>query len=94
MIYRVYMKQRKEAMKGSRSGATILLITVIPGGFLLHLSSGIVISLAHGYIWDKSNENKAILATIKSYLDNLQNGLRALPLLPQGALNSACETPG
>jgi hypothetical protein len=84
------------AMKGlSRSGATILLITVIPGGFLLHLSSGIVISLAHGYIWDKSNENKeAILATIKSYLGNLQNGLRALPMLPQGALNSACETPG
>jgi hypothetical protein len=79
------------AMKGlSRSGATILLITVIPGGFLLHLSSGIVISLAHGYIWDKSNENKeAILATIKSYLGNLQNGLRVLPLLPQGALNSA-----
>jgi hypothetical protein len=84
------------AMKGlSRSGATILLITVIPGGFLLHLSSGIVISLAHGYIWDKSNENKeAILATIKSCLGNLQTGLRALPLLPQGALNSACETPG
>jgi hypothetical protein len=84
------------AMKGlSRSGATILLITVIPGGFLLHLSSGIVISLAHGYIWDKSNENKeAILVTIKGYLGNLQNGLRALPLLPQGALNSACETPG
>ena len=83
-------------MKGlSRSGATILLITVIPGGFLLHLSSGIVISLAHGYIWDRSNENKeAILATIKSYLGNLQNGLRVLPLLPQGALNSACETPG
>ena len=44
------MKQRKEAMKSSRSGATILLITVIPSGFLLHLSSGIVISLAHSYI--------------------------------------------
>ena len=35
------------ALEGlSRSGAIVLLITVIPGGFLLHLSSGIVISLA------------------------------------------------
>jgi hypothetical protein len=35
------------ALKGlTRSGASILLITVIPGGFLLHLSSGIVVSLA------------------------------------------------
>jgi hypothetical protein len=40
------------ALKGlTRSGASVLLITVIPGGFLLHLSSGIVISLAHGYVW-------------------------------------------
>ena len=39
------------ALKGlTRSGAAILLITVIPGGFLLHLSSGLVISLAHGYV--------------------------------------------
>jgi hypothetical protein len=45
------------ALKGlTRSGASILLITVIPGGFLLHLSSGIVISLAHGYVWDKGSE--------------------------------------
>jgi hypothetical protein len=76
------------ALKGlSRSGATILLITVIPGGFLLHLSSGIVISLAHGYVWDKGNENKeAILTMMKGCLSNLQNGLpglRELPLLPQ-----------
>ena len=40
------------ALKGlTRGGATLLLVTVIPGGFLLHLSSGIVISLAHGYVW-------------------------------------------
>ena len=78
------------ALKGlSRSGATILLITVIPGGFLLHLSSGIVISLAHGYVWDKGNENKdALLTMIKGSLDNLQNGLpglRGLPLQPQNS---------
>jgi hypothetical protein len=65
------------ALKGlSRSGATILLVTVIPGGFLLHLSSGIVISLAHGYVWDKGNENKeAILTTMKGCLGSLRNGL-------------------
>jgi hypothetical protein len=64
------------ALKGlSRSGATILLITVIPGGFLLHLSSGIVISLAHGYIWEKGSENKdAIVAAVRKRLTNL-NGL-------------------
>jgi hypothetical protein len=78
------------ALRGlSRSGATVLLITVIPGGFLLHLSSGIVISLAHGYVWDKGNENKeAILATMKGCLGNLQNRLpqlRGLPLLPQNS---------
>lgn len=58
------------ALKGlSRSGASILLITIIPGGFLLHLSSGIVISLAHGYVWDKGSQNKeAILATLKKCL--------------------------
>ncbi len=76
------------ALKGlSRSGTTVLLITAMPGGFLLHLSSGIVISLAHGYVWDKGNENKeAILAMMKGCLGNLQNGLlglRGLPLLPQ-----------
>jgi hypothetical protein len=77
------------ALKGlSRSGATVLLITVIPGGFLLHLSSGIVISLAHGYVWDKGNENKeAILAMMKGCLGSLQNRLpelQGLPLLTQG----------
>jgi hypothetical protein len=76
------------ALKGlTRGGATVLLITVIPGGFLLHLSSGIVINLAHGYVWDKGTENKeAILAMMKGCLGNLQNGLpglRGLPLLPQ-----------
>src|SRR5262249_34289077 len=62
------------ALKGlSRSGATVLLITIIPGGFLLHLSSGIVTSLAHGYVWDKGHENKeAILTVMKSCLANLQ----------------------
>jgi hypothetical protein len=62
------------ALKGlSRSGANILLITVIPGGFLLHLSSGIIISLAHGYVWEKGSENKeAILASLKMCLVHLQ----------------------
>jgi hypothetical protein len=67
------------AMKGlSRSGATILLITVIPGGFLLHLSSGIIISLAHGYVWEKGSENKdAIIATLKMCLGRIQGPLLA-----------------
>lgn len=35
------------ALRGlTRSGASILLVTVIPGGFLIHLSSGIVINLS------------------------------------------------
>ena len=47
------------ALKGlSRSGAAVLLITVIPGGFLLHLSSGIVISLANGYVWTRATRTK------------------------------------
>jgi hypothetical protein len=47
------------ALKGlSRGGATVLLITVIPGGFLLHLSSGIVISLANGYVWTRATRTK------------------------------------
>jgi len=63
------------ALKGlSRGGATVLLITVIPGGFLLHLSSGIVISLAHGYVWDKGSENKeAIFAVLKASIADLRN---------------------
>jgi hypothetical protein len=47
----------------------------MPGGFLLHLSSGIVISLAHGYIWEKGSENKeAIVAALKKCLVHLQSG--------------------
>ena len=63
------------ALKGlTRSGASVLLITVIPGGFLLHLSSGIVISLAHGYVWDKGSENKeAIFAALKQCLGSLRS---------------------
>jgi hypothetical protein len=84
------------ALKGlSRSGATILLITVIPGGFLIHLSSGIVISVAHGYAWEKANENKeAIIAMVKASLVDLRNASARLPLLssPLGSLN-AYETP-
>jgi hypothetical protein len=50
------------ALRGlTRSGASVLLITVIPGGFLLHLSSGIVISLAHNYVWDRASENKELI---------------------------------
>ena len=61
------------ALRGlTRGGASVLLITVIPGGFLLHLSSGLVISLAHGYVWDKGNENKdVILAALKRCLTSL-----------------------
>lgn len=63
------------ALKGlTRSGASVLLITVIPGGFLLHLSSGIIISLAHGYVWEKGSENKgAIFAALKQCLGNLRS---------------------
>ncbi|MCC8957250.1 hypothetical protein H8B02_28590 [Bradyrhizobium sp. Pear77] len=73
------------ALRGlTRSGATVLLITAIPGGFLLHLSSGIVISLAHGYVWDKGTENKdAILSAIKDCLTNGFSGLRGPLLLSQ-----------
>lgn len=76
------------ALKGlSRSGATIMLITMIPGGFLLHLSSGIVISLAHGYAWDRGSENKeAILAALKGCVVNLQGAfpdVRRFQLLPK-----------
>lgn len=73
------------AMRGlTRGGATVLLVTVVPGGFLLHLSGGIVISLAHSYVWDKGSENKeAILTAMKSCLTNGLSGLRDVPLLPQ-----------
>lgn len=61
-------------LKGlSRSGASILVITAVPGGFLLHLSSGIVVSIAHGYVWSKGSENKdAIVAMLKQCLKHLQ----------------------
>jgi hypothetical protein len=64
----------RPALQGlTRSGATILLITVIPGGFLLHLSSGIVISLAHSYVWDKGSENKeTIFAALKQCLGSFR----------------------
>lgn len=73
------------AMRGlTRGGATVLLVTVVPGGFLLHLSGGIVISLAHSYVWDKGSENKeAILTAMKSCLTNGLSGLRDVPLLLQ-----------
>jgi len=63
------------ALKGlTRGGASVLLITVVPGGFLIHLSCGIVISLAHGYVWDKGNENKEmIFSTLKQCLVDLRN---------------------
>jgi hypothetical protein len=58
------------ALRGlTRSGVSVLLVTVIPGGFLVHLSSGVVISLAHGYVWEKGGENKeAIFAALKQCL--------------------------
>jgi hypothetical protein len=61
------------ALRGlTRSGATLLFVTVVPGGFLLHLSSGVVISLAHGYVWEKGVENKeAIFAALKQCLAGL-----------------------
>src|SRR5262249_13364946 len=73
------------ALKGlSRSGATILLITVIPGGFLIHLSSGIVISVAHGYAWEKASENReAIFTMVKASLVDLRTASPRLPLLPR-----------
>lgn len=76
------------ALRGlTRSGATVLLVTVLPGGFLLHLSSGIVISLGHGYVWERGSENKeVILAAMKGCLTSLRERIAAasLPsLLPQ-----------
>jgi len=72
------------ALKGlSRSGTTILLITIIPGGFLVHLSSGIIISIATGYVWEKGSENKdAIFAALKESLEHLHAATPQLPKLP------------
>ena len=63
------------AVKGlTRGGASVLLITVIPGGFLVHLSSGVVVSLAHNYLWDKGSESKeAIFAALKRCLSTLSS---------------------
>jgi hypothetical protein len=63
------------ALKGlTRGGASILPITVVPGGFLVHLGCGIVISLAHGYVWDKGSENKEmIFNALKQCLGDLRN---------------------
>jgi hypothetical protein len=63
------------ALKGlTRGDASVLLITVIPGGFLLHLSSGVIISLAHNYLWDKGSESKeAIFAALKRCLSTLSS---------------------
>jgi hypothetical protein len=77
-------------LKGlSRSGATVLLVTVIPGGFLLHLSSGIVISVAHGYVWDRGSENREVIfAALKDCISGLRiNGA----LQPDGQLALAAS---
>lgn len=71
------------ALKGlTRSGASVLLISVVPGGFLLHLSCGIVINIAHGYVWDKGSENKEmIFNALKQCLGDLSSARTAFPLL-------------
>jgi hypothetical protein len=63
------------ALKGlTRGGASVLLITVVPGGFLLHLSCGIVINLAHGFVWDRGRENKEMIFNLlKECIGNLRN---------------------
>jgi len=61
------------ALRGRTRGASILAISVVPGGFLLHLSSGIVVCLAHNYVWEKGAENKeTILKTLKGCLGILE----------------------
>lgn len=60
------------ALRGlTRGGASVFFVTVVPGGFLLHLSSGIVIGLAHGYAWDRATDWRAWLVS-----DELQCGTR------------------
>lgn len=73
------------ALKGlTRSGATILLITVIPGGFLLHLSSGIIIALTHGYVWEKGRENKElIVARLKECLSLTEQSVASVKAVAQ-----------
>ncbi len=82
-------KLLEPALKGlSRSGASILLITVIPGGFLLHLSCGIVISVAHGYVWAKGSENKEVI------LEKLKECLREVRGLSSEGLRSRLPASG
>jgi hypothetical protein len=62
------------ALKGlARGGTSILVISIVPGGFLLHLSCGIVVGLAHNYVWEKGTENKdTIVKVLKGCLEYLQ----------------------
>ena len=78
------------ALKGlSRSGSSILLISVLPGGFLLHLSCGIVVSLAHTYAWEKASENKeAIFEILLKRLKASREDLQAVPNLSFVSLDS------
>jgi hypothetical protein len=78
------------ALRGlTRSGSTILLIGVVPGGFLLHLSCGIVLSLAHNFVWEKTNENKeTIFAMLVTRLNATQRELQALHGFPPGLISS------
>lgn len=68
------------ALKGlARGGASILVISIMPGGFLLHLSSGIIVGLAHNYVWEKGAENKKVIVTaLKACLQYVQ--MRQQPL--------------
>lgn len=75
------------ALQGlSRSGASVLLVTAMPGGFLLHLSCGVVVSLAHSYVWDKASENKEVLfSTLKECLGRVSSTSQELGSLTQSA---------
>ncbi len=77
------------ALKGlTRGGASVLLISVVPGGFLLHLSCGIVINLAHGYVWDKGSENKEmIFSALKQCVGDFRNARPELQALPADSRN-------
>lgn len=75
------------ALRGlSRSGTTILLITVVPGGFLVHLSCGVVVSFATNYAWDKVTENKqALVAMLMARLQAAQEHVQAIREMPVGS---------
>jgi hypothetical protein len=72
------------SLKGLTRGASILLITVLPGGFLLHLSGGIVIGITHRYVWDKGSENKEIIIfALKGSIQRLNEiAPKRRPLIP------------